>query len=338
VPWFPARPPPPPPKPRAASASPRDDSDVDDDAGIPGLPLADSDAGAEEVFPEYHSALTTVLLDDSPLKARLQPWNHVCLKEYVQATRNQDLKALELQELRKLWEQRQEQMQKEQEQERASAAAEEHALREAGPPAVQEDGGAQAPATPKSPPSEGAAEDARSPPPTDGEGKKRKRASKKEKREAELMARFAGAEAPPAEEAAEFDPTLLAVVGVMDAVKWESNVAAWIREGGLWGPFRRTAEVPAPHEPDEARDDAMVETEAEAGAEAGQSAEGAGETVLVPGNDADPLPSAETPQEATGDAAAPMWFEDPEVVRYWADRGRQACAAIGVEVAHGIEG
>ncbi|KAH9931743.1 hypothetical protein B0H21DRAFT_878914 [Amylocystis lapponica] len=32
------------------------------------------------------------------------------------------------------------------------------------------------------------------------------------------------------------DETLLAVVGVLDAIKHESNVAAWIRGGGLWGP------------------------------------------------------------------------------------------------------
>ena len=42
-----------------------------------------------------HSARTTVLLDDSPRKAYLQPWNHVCLTEYDGAARHRDLKILQ---------------------------------------------------------------------------------------------------------------------------------------------------------------------------------------------------------------------------------------------------
>jgi len=38
-----------------------------------------------------HSALTTLLIDDSPLKAALQPWNHLCIKEYVANMRTSDL-------------------------------------------------------------------------------------------------------------------------------------------------------------------------------------------------------------------------------------------------------
>lgn len=32
-----------------------------------------------------------------------------------------------------------------------------------------------------------------------------------------------------------FDQTLLAVIGVLDEIKLQQNVAAWIRAGGLWG-------------------------------------------------------------------------------------------------------
>lgn len=39
-----------------------------------------------------HSSSSTVLLDDSPGKAQLQPWNHIVLNEYTQQTRAQDLK------------------------------------------------------------------------------------------------------------------------------------------------------------------------------------------------------------------------------------------------------
>ena len=43
-----------------------------------------------------HSAATTILLDDSPAKAALQPYNHLCVGEYSRAQRNADLVALGL--------------------------------------------------------------------------------------------------------------------------------------------------------------------------------------------------------------------------------------------------
>lgn len=33
-----------------------------------------------------------------------------------------------------------------------------------------------------------------------------------------------------------YDETLLAVIGVLDNVRGQSNVAGWVRAGGLWGP------------------------------------------------------------------------------------------------------
>lgn len=46
------------------------------------------DADAEQQH--HHSPLTTLLLDDSPNKARLQPWNHLCINEYTGAMRGRD--------------------------------------------------------------------------------------------------------------------------------------------------------------------------------------------------------------------------------------------------------
>ncbi|KAH9013649.1 hypothetical protein EDB83DRAFT_2299667 [Lactarius deliciosus] len=43
-----------------------------------------------------HSAATTILLDDSHAKAALQPYNHLCVREYTRAQRNADLVALGL--------------------------------------------------------------------------------------------------------------------------------------------------------------------------------------------------------------------------------------------------
>jgi hypothetical protein len=41
-----------------------------------------------------HDARSTVLIDDSALKARLQPYNHLCLSEYDAAARSRDSRAL----------------------------------------------------------------------------------------------------------------------------------------------------------------------------------------------------------------------------------------------------
>ena len=41
--------------------------------------------------PQAHSAHTTLLLDDSLLKAHLQPWNHLCIREYDAGRRSADL-------------------------------------------------------------------------------------------------------------------------------------------------------------------------------------------------------------------------------------------------------
>ncbi|KAI0034821.1 hypothetical protein K488DRAFT_44651 [Vararia minispora EC-137] len=91
--------------------------------------------------PIVHSALTTLLLDDSTLKAALQPWNHLCIPDYTRELRNRDL--------------------------------------------------------------------------------------------AELNRAAEGATGPAE---AQMDPTLLAVVGVLHTLRIQTNVAGWVRAGGLWGP------------------------------------------------------------------------------------------------------
>ncbi|KAJ7649988.1 hypothetical protein FB45DRAFT_730783 [Roridomyces roridus] len=46
----------------------------------------------KSAFPT-HGPETTLLVDDSPLKARLQPWNHLCVAEYDATSRIRDLDA-----------------------------------------------------------------------------------------------------------------------------------------------------------------------------------------------------------------------------------------------------
>ncbi|KAH6902509.1 phosphoprotein phosphatase [Coprinopsis sp. MPI-PUGE-AT-0042] len=47
-----------------------------------------------------HSAKSTFLLDDSPKKAHLQPWNHLCIREYVGPMRHIDVKVRDAELLR----------------------------------------------------------------------------------------------------------------------------------------------------------------------------------------------------------------------------------------------
>ncbi|KAK0469616.1 uncharacterized protein EV420DRAFT_1616176 [Desarmillaria tabescens] len=111
-----------------------------------------------------HSALTTLLLDDSPLKAQLQPWNHFCVPEYTAQIRGRDLST------------RQHERDK--------------------PPSDIQDAGAVV------------------------SQKKRKKSKK----------------------ALGYDQILLAVIGVLDTIKGESNVSGWMRQTGLWSGVREEEE------------------------------------------------------------------------------------------------
>jgi hypothetical protein len=123
--------------------------------------------------PPLHSAETTLLLDDSALKAHLQPYNHFCVPEYTQNLRNRDLSVKETIERR----------------EELAEEAHVEAQVQLESPSLN---------------------------PESILFTKKKHKRKKCK---------AGAG---------FDPTLIAVMGVLDEVKDQTNVAGWVRAGGLW--------------------------------------------------------------------------------------------------------
>ncbi|KAJ7126749.1 hypothetical protein C8R44DRAFT_873874 [Mycena epipterygia] len=61
------------------------------------VPTEVTPLAADPVPPPYpHGPQTTLLVDDSPLKARLQPWNHLCVGEYDAATRARDCAVVRL--------------------------------------------------------------------------------------------------------------------------------------------------------------------------------------------------------------------------------------------------
>ncbi|KAJ6618163.1 hypothetical protein B0H10DRAFT_1913833 [Mycena sp. CBHHK59/15] len=139
-----------------------------------------------------HSANTTVLLDDSALKAHLHPWNHVCVREYIQETRTRDLA---------VW--------------LSSKTAQADAML-----------------------------------------RKPKKKSKPKKvaepfRPVELPADPAsGGPATPAWflTSPKYDETLLAVIGILETMKNQANVADWIKGGGLF--FQDAAKPNAAEEKD----------------------------------------------------------------------------------------
>ncbi|KAI0052785.1 hypothetical protein FA95DRAFT_1601484 [Auriscalpium vulgare] len=150
-----------------------------------------------------HSALTTLLLDDSPLKAVLQPYNHLCVPEYTQAQRNVDL--AELERVKAL-------------QDDAHDVAHSTSALEAG---ADEDSTIVKKRKRK-------------------EKKNLKAAARRAQGQADPDAGSTSSSSEQALANANPDPqldeTLLAVVGILHSVRLQDNVAAWVRSGGLWDP------------------------------------------------------------------------------------------------------
>ncbi|TFK66028.1 hypothetical protein BDN72DRAFT_900159 [Pluteus cervinus] len=254
-----------------------------------------------------HSATSTLLLDDSPRKAYLQPWNHLCIHEYVEHMRKADLDL---------------------------------AMREAAepPPSHQ----------PQNSESSGSTDQIYDGQATGEVKKKRKRAKKKKEK----------VTAPPTDH--QYDPTLLAIVGILDTIRCESNVAGWLRSGGLWAGAGKgenetvvmvedaNVGVVAPdHEETTVEDqphaeEARIHTEESSPkrrrvvdismADSPQVAEADD----VPTTDPSPFEN----QEATDNAVLEkphLWFQDPDNVHYWVDRGLKALKELEIEVQHGVE-
>ncbi|KAJ3534754.1 hypothetical protein NMY22_g6784 [Coprinellus aureogranulatus] len=232
-----------------------------------------------------HSARSTILLDDSPLKARLQPWNHVCIKEYVAEMRKSDVKVADADRLRELQEQRGNQAEE----------LEEDLIR-------KRKGG--------------------------------KKATKFADRVAQAEANATGEDGQPLE----YDGTLLAVIGVLDAIKEESNVAGWMRSGGLLNVVARSRSgTPGPTKKRRQSDiELSPDTETSSSP--------------LPPSSSPPSPSSsssvEQKQEETGvpleETPSPvphhLWFDHPNAFRYWVSRGRHALNALGIPINHGVVG
>ncbi|KAJ7455211.1 hypothetical protein B0H11DRAFT_2067080 [Mycena galericulata] len=111
-----------------------------------------------------------------------------------------------------------------------------------------------------------------------------------------------------------YDPTLLAVVGVLAHVRTVGNVAAWVRSGGLAAAYQdacengQDSEVAAPLNNEDTANDKI-------------------------GNDAPAHSEAETALSSDPN----QWFASKRLLTAWAARGRAALAELGIEAAPGVE-
>jgi hypothetical protein len=161
----------------------------------------------------------------------------------------------------------------------------------------------------------------------------------------------------------EYDETLLAVVGILDAVRTESNVAAWIRAGGLIqslspgngeeldnglsGPLPTSTEAETPKKKIKLSESVSSPSGHEDSQSGGSPTLASSPRALREGSE----PSSET--ERTGvplDTDAPaadkgkeagekrLWFGHPGAVSYWASRGRLALDGLGIKIATDVVG
>lgn len=265
------------------------------------LPLVPSSSQAPQNA-QAHSAMTTLLLDDSSLKAHLQPYNHVCIREYVASLRGRDLEVFASERAmldgggkkRKRKAER-----KAKKVEKKAKARKTDGMTSAGGVVdkVDSDSGTSASSS-IHPPSLAA--------------------------QAQPEVLEQEPEAIGAEQAVggEYDETLLAVIGVLDEVKEQSNVASWIRAGGLWGPMDLR-----PPQSKSASSSSVPGTEG-----------------IYTGNDASPFQDQAQNEDLTlaataaSDTQKSMWFDYEPTFTYWVRRGRGALDKLGINIVHGFIG
>ena len=344
-----------------------------------------------------HSALTTVLVDDSPLKAALQPWNHLCIKEYLAEVRSSDLsvanweaarlrvrQAREILELEILHKEQAEWLKQEDDKRindavnnpentkvireiamvKGKVVGQEHLIKKVLTEVEMVDGKLVDGHEDDGLRNEGPSAKTRK--------RKEKRLAKKESMlkakeevtmEAALGAEIEEGEIDPTELEHEheteemklealapkmkYDETLLAIIGILDQLKYESSVAGWMRHGGL-------LDVQEAEDASRLSNNPHGSPSKRRKLNPADSSNGAQHTPATippsPRSDHPPsLPSKERDEQVeAGDSLTAsnisngpppppgLWFEQPAVMSYWADRGRRALQALDIPVESGL--
>ena len=153
---------------------------------------------------------------------------------------------------------------------------------------------------------------------------------------------------------AKYDETLLAIVGILDEVKRQSNVASWVKANGLWGPYppqrlinTNIGEFPDDHFRD-GREDAAASSDS-GSADSGRRGERKkkrGDAVAdvseanVVGKPRDGSSPYAIPDEKRGQmntSESPLWFDNPPTMRYWVSRGMNALKTLEIPIEHGLK-
>lgn len=334
------------------------------------------DPPSDDAEKTVHSALTTLLIDDSPLKAHLQPWNHVCVPEYIYQLRQKDVRVATHERLHPPLQ--------------PSTEATESTVDEA-PPVHTSKKGKKAKKAQKSKalteqPSESLLAAL-----TDLANGTKKRGTDKLPKPVDTN----GEQQEDWDSGSlRFDETLIAIVGILDTLKLESNVAGWIRAGGLWAGHRKHIDADADSGNEE--DSNMSLESASEGEDSSLSVDGGRKSgirkrqrlssdgdvasshnaaaappalgssdpvaralspspqVDVPSPAPTPPPSSQTipppspsqlpapnVEEALAELKEPEvthWFEHEAVVAHWVSRGREALRELDIAIVHGVTG
>ncbi|KAF9650397.1 hypothetical protein BDM02DRAFT_3061523, partial [Thelephora ganbajun] len=296
--------------------------------------------GAVSLPTSCHTAMSTLLMDDSPRKAELQPYNHLCVKEYSNIIRNRDLASL-LEEKARTFQQLSQSMNP------FVPSRTTHHSRSHPHLLLTEAPTQSAPSTQGNllPLVEIITEETKplsNPPPS----KKRKRRGK---REAERKA----SRANPVP-VIEYDETLLAIVGILDEVKHQSNIASWVKANGLWGPYPpQSLAIPSIDALTRGRFHASREDIVTLSDSGSVDSERRGEgkkkrrdaiaaffeasVTEGPEDGAPPYALKNEKQDQTNSLEAQLWFDDPPTMRHWVDRGRNILEALGIPIEHGLK-
>ncbi|KAF4622483.1 hypothetical protein D9613_009089 [Agrocybe pediades] len=167
----------------------------------------------------------------------------------------------------------------------------------------------------------------------------------------------------------QYDQTLLAVIGILDHIKYEGNVAGWMKSGGLISTAQnggvasrdkvvddgnRVLQVGPANHSDQKKDANPIKEEVVAAELSDRTKQMRSRTPPTPSrnpgevhsspkrrrleSDADKFMDVAPEKDAQNASAAQtkMWFERPEVLTFWAERGKEALAKLGLEVIVGI--
>lgn len=273
-----------------------------------------------------HSAMTTLLLDDSPHKARLQPNNHVCIPEYTSSLREKDLQQIWREKVTRTPKSRKRKWN----------------INESVPDQT-ESAEILSPSSDSDPTIISSTSDhvehSSIPIPL-----------------AERTHISSRSSAEP------YDPTILAVIGVLDELKRQSSVAGWIHGGGLWDiapipevekefigttpasdasivedmpPLTGFLEAPLPTK----KEDPAAQEHVEQVVSSSAQLVTADMAMIQTGNGSITADvSVEDAAPSAGVESVGMWFNDEPTLSYWVWRGRRALDSLGIEADHGVTG